>query len=41
MHSNVFSGQTEQWYSSVITGYVVAASSVSIGLSTVMAAGVV
>ncbi|WP_275086348.1 hypothetical protein [Natronorubrum halophilum] len=41
MHSNVFSGQTEQWYSSVITGYVVTASSVSVGLTGVMAAGVV
>ncbi|WP_275086318.1 hypothetical protein [Natronorubrum halophilum] len=41
MHSNVFSGQTEQWYSSVITGYVVTASSVSIGLAALMAVGVV
>ncbi|WP_275086380.1 hypothetical protein [Natronorubrum halophilum] len=41
MHSNVFSGQTEQWYSSVMVGYVVTASSVSIGLAALLATGVV
>ena len=30
-----------EWYDSVITGYIVTASAVSIGLTAVMAAGVV
>lgn len=41
MNSNVFSGKTADWYSAVITGYVVAASTVSVTLAGVMAAGVI
>ncbi|WP_440766996.1 hypothetical protein [Natronorubrum sp. DTA7] len=41
MSSNVFSGKSAEWYSSVMTGYIVTASVVSTGLSAVMAAGVV
>ena len=41
MDSQIFSGKTEEWYSSLMTGYIVTASAVSVGLSAVMAAGVV
>ncbi|SDK70756.1 hypothetical protein [Natronorubrum texcoconense] len=41
MSSNVFSGKSAEWYSSVMTGYIVTASVVSIGLTAVMATGAV
>lgn len=41
MNSPIFDGKDAEWYSSVMTGYIVAASAVSIGLTGVMAAGVV
>lgn len=41
MNSNVFSGKTAEWYSSVMTGYIVAGATVSVGLSAAMATGAV
>ena len=41
MNFTIFSGKTAEWYSKVMTGYIVTASAVSVGLSAVMAAGVV
>ena len=36
-----YSGSKAEWYDSTITGYIVTASTVSIGLAGVMAAGVI
>ncbi|MFP9059624.1 hypothetical protein ACLI4R_03720 [Natrialbaceae archaeon A-chndr2] len=36
-----FNGSKAEWYDSTITGYIVTASAVSVGLAGVMAAGVI
>ena len=37
----LFDGKSGEWYSAVMTGYILVASSVSIGLTAVMASGVI
>ncbi|WP_267130373.1 hypothetical protein [Natrarchaeobaculum sulfurireducens] len=41
METPIFDGKDAEWYSSVMTGYIVTASALSIALSLVMASGVV
>ncbi|WP_279387663.1 hypothetical protein [Natrarchaeobius chitinivorans] len=41
MQTPLFHGKSVEWYSSVMTGYIVTASAVSIGLTALMATGVV
>ncbi|WP_275039500.1 hypothetical protein [Natrinema altunense] len=41
MNFNVFDGVTDEWYGTVITGYIVAASMVTVVLAAAIAAGVV
>ncbi|MFP9192984.1 hypothetical protein ACLI4Q_15190 [Natrialbaceae archaeon A-CW1-1] len=36
-----YNGSKVEWYDSTITGYIVTASAISIGLSAAMAAGVI
>ncbi|WP_256469881.1 hypothetical protein [Natronosalvus vescus] len=36
-----YNGSKAEWYDSTITGYIVTASAISIGLSAVMALGVI
>ncbi|WP_269150332.1 hypothetical protein [Natrinema pallidum] len=41
MNFNVFDGKTAEWYGTVITGYIVAASTVTVALAVAIAAGVI
>ena len=41
MQTPIFDGKDAEWYSKVMTGYIVTASGVSVGLTLVMASGVV